>query len=79
MAARSYGRDPATNHYAVTPSNSAVLTPTPRMIYVASNGNLVVADQANTVLTYAVTAGQVLEIRPLRILTTSTANSIAWY
>jgi hypothetical protein len=49
------------------------------MIYAASNGNLVVADQANTVLTYTVTAGQVLEIRPLRILTTSTANSIAWY
>lgn len=75
---KSYGSDPATLHYQVTPSNTAMLNPVPRMLYALSNGNITMVDSANVSITYPVVAGQFLKFRPIRIHTDSTANVAAW-
>ena len=75
---KQYGSDPATLHYVVTPSNTAMLNPIPRSLYVVTAGNLTIVDSANVSITYIVTAGQVIPFRPIRIHTDSTANVVAW-
>lgn len=78
--AKNAGDDPATFHYAVSPSNTASLSPVPRMLYIASNGNVTVVDSGNTSVTYTnLVQGTVLRFRAIRIHTDSTASVIAWY
>lgn len=79
MTVRNSGGDPATNHYEVTKSNTANLSPTPRAIMAVGDGTLTIADQGNMTITYTVTSGQILPFRALRIHTDSTSNAIAWY
>lgn len=76
---RNAGADPATNYYQVTFSNTVPLSPTPRMLYVNADGNLVLTDSSNTTATFAVIAGQVLPVRPYIVRTTTTANVVALY
>lgn len=75
---KNFGSDPATLHYAVVPSNTDMLSPVPRALYVASSGNLTIVDSANVAMTYVVTAGQILPFRPIKVQTDSTANVVAW-
>jgi hypothetical protein len=73
-------RDPATNHYTITPSDTVDLPQRPRAIYVNAGGNAVLQDENGATVTYAVTAGQVLLLRPTRALASgTTATLIAWW
>ena len=72
---------PALDCRAITPGPAA-LNPTPRALYFATGGNVVVqsagADAATTA-TVPVNGGQILPLRPLRILVGTTATVIALY
>ena len=74
--------NPATHHFAITPSddaedNFAVL---PRAIYCQADGTAQIVDAAGTVLPYAMTAGQQIEIRAVRINSTDTTGTYyGWY
>jgi hypothetical protein len=75
---------PAEHHYEVvidgeSPSTATVLDPTPRYLYVATNGNVEIIDADGVSVTYAVTAGQVLRFRPYSLGLATTATIIAWY
>lgn len=74
-----YGSDPATRHYVVVTSNTVPLSPTPRALFAQSNGTIRIIDDANTSISYTVTAGQILPFRAYLITTDSTANVVAWY
>ncbi len=77
--AKNAGSDPATYHYTVAASNTVSLSPIPRSLYVQVAGNVTIVDSGNTSITYAVSAGQVLPFRAIRIHTDTTATLIAWY
>ena len=76
---KQYGSDPCSFHFEITPDDTTPLNPIPRAVYVVSSGNLVVKDPANTVITYAVTAGAIIPFRPYIITTATTATVIGWY
>lgn len=70
---------PATRHFAITPSNSTDMTNRPRALYVSVGGNLALRDEKGVEITYAVTAGQVILFRAVRVLATgTTATVIGW-
>lgn len=48
---------------------------TPRLIFCGSDGNLVVEDRYGNVSTFAVTAGAMLPISPVKIRTTTTVTT----
>lgn len=71
---------PATRHYTIEPSDTVDLPIRPRAVYVATDGNAVLQDNGGVNVTYPVTAGQLLMIRPTRILATgTTATLVGWY
>ncbi len=71
---------PAVSHYAVVPSDGADLPVRPRAIYVNASGTAALRDNAGEVITYELTAGAILSIRPVRVLATgTTAQLVAWY
>lgn len=67
---------PADYHAQIVPSDTADLNPRPRVIYCAVSSNAVIRDQAGTDLTYALVAGQVLQISPVRVLATGTTATL---
>jgi hypothetical protein len=67
---------PCDRHFAITPNDDANLTDIPRAIYCQSAGNAVIRDKFGTDLTYALTAGQILPFRGVRILATGTTATI---
>jgi hypothetical protein len=70
---------PATRHYAITPSDTVDIPQRPRMIYILTTGNIAIRDELGTVLTYPVTAGQVMQFRGTRVMATNTtATAVAW-
>ena len=71
---------PAEHHFEITPSDSSDLLRRPRAIRAGSEGIVVLRDVAGVDLAYAVTAGEVLPIRCLRVLATGTTatNIIGW-
>lgn len=71
--------DPGVTHYAITPSDSVDLPNIPRVIYILTDGNVVVRDRSGVDITYPVTAGQILPFSAVRILATSTtATMVGW-
>lgn len=71
---------PAVAHYAITPSDSTDLPVRPRAVYVNAGGIAVLQDSAGSVVSYDLTAGAVLSIRPVRVLASgTTAQLVAWY
>jgi hypothetical protein len=68
---------PATRHFAITPADED-LEIIPRAIYVDAEGT-VIATMGGVAVTYNVSAGDVLPIRPTRIAAASTATVIGWY
>jgi hypothetical protein len=71
---------PANEHYTISPSDTVDLPVRPRAIYVQADGNAVLQSKSGVNVTYAVTAGQLLTIRPTRVLEEgTTAELIAWY
>ena len=63
---------PARRWAAVTPHDSTNLTELPKALYIGGAGNLVAVGEDDATATFAVTAGQVLPIRPKRVNDTST-------
>lgn len=83
--ARGAGGDPSTLHYSYVAGANTLFGSTgnnlptiPRKLYILSSGNLQMLDDANTWITYPVTAGQILDFRPTRIGHSSTANVACW-
>lgn len=65
--------NPARSATTITPSDSTDLFTIPKALYVGGAGNLVVKllDDATTV-TFAVQAGAILPVRPVRVYSTGT-------
>lgn len=71
---------PAVTHYVVVPSDGADLPVRPRALFVRVGGTAALQDKDGTVISYDLTAGAVLSIRPVRVLATgTTAQLVAWY
>lgn len=72
--------NPATRHFAITPHNSTNFAILPRAIYCQAEGTAQIVDAGGTVLPYTMTAGQVLDIRAIRINATDTTGTYyGWY
>jgi hypothetical protein len=73
--------DPGDRHFPIEPDDDADLAIIPRAIRVGGAGNVVIRDGAGTDVTYAVTAGEVLTFRPVRVLSTGTTATdlVGWY
>ncbi len=71
---------PAVSHYAIVPSDSADLPVRPRAIYVNASGTAVLQDNDSESISYDLTVGAILSIRPVRVMATgTTAQLVAWY
>ena len=82
---------PASQGYNITPSDSTVLSPIPRSIYIGASGNLAVqwvgsttggtTTSGSNIVFVSVLSGTFLPIRPAKVLATGTtaANLIAIY
>lgn len=71
---------PFTRHYTITPSDTVDLTTRPRAIYCNGAGDAVLRDEGGVDVTYALTVGQRIEGRIVRVLATgTTATLVAWY
>lgn len=70
---------PADSHFAITPSDSLMISPRPRALYCQTAGTAALMDAAGTVVSYQVQAGQVLPFRASRVMATgTTATLIGW-
>ena len=67
---------PGDRHQQITPSDAAVVVPRPRALWVQAAGNLALEDANGTVLTYAVTQGQILPFRAVRVRATGTTATV---
>lgn len=66
-------------HAQIVPSDAADLGERPLAIYCQASGTIVIRDEAGTDLPYAMTAGQVLPFRGVRVLATGTSGTFyAW-
>lgn len=71
---------PAGSHQAITPSDTADLAIRPRVIYCHEAGTAALRDGAGTTLSYALDAGQILPLSPVRVLATgTTATLYGWW
>lgn len=67
-------------HVEITPSNTTLADARIRTIYCAEGGDVAVQDSFDTVLVYAMAAGDILPCRPKRIMATgTTATVIGWW
>jgi len=67
---------PADRHYAIVPSDGADLPRVPRSVYCAAAGTAVLRDHQGTDLSYTLVAGQILPVRPVRVLATGTTATL---
>lgn len=71
---------PAVAHYIINPSDAVDLPVRPRAVFVNTAGTAVLQDNDGEAVSYNLTAGAVLSIRPTRVLATgTTAQLVAWY
>lgn len=71
---------PADEHFAIAPADGVDLPVKPRALYVLSAGNVKIRDRKGVMVTYAVTAGQVLDFRAAGIEATgTTATLVGWF
>lgn len=71
---------PAVAHYVIIPSDGADLPVRPRALYVNVGGTAVLQDNDGEAISYELTAGSILSIRPTRVLASgTTAQLVAWY
>lgn len=65
---------PATKHFAIVPDNGADLPILPRVIYCESDGTVVIRDEDGSDLSYTMTAGDRLDFRGVRVMSTGTTG-----
>ena len=71
---------PAVAHYLIAPSDSEDLPVRPRAVYVNEGGTAVMQDNDGQTVSYLLSAGAVLSLRPVRVLASgTTAQLVAWY
>lgn len=75
--ADNFSTGPADIHYLITPSDTADLPRRPRALRVLAGGNLALRDSEGTVITYAVTAGEILPFRASRVMQSGTTAIVA--
>lgn len=63
---------PATLHFAIIPDDAADLPILPRVIYCQSAGDVAIRDEAGVDLIYTMNAGDRLDFRGVRVLSTGT-------
>lgn len=67
---------PGERHFAIVPSDAQAVDPRPRALWCQTAGDLAIEDAAGTRLTYAVQAGQILPLRPLKVMATGTTATV---
>lgn len=71
---------PATHHLVITPQDGVDLPVRPRVLRVLAAGDLSLRDAAGTVITYAVSAGEVLGFSAVGVEASgTTASVVGWY
>ncbi|MBQ4827473.1 hypothetical protein J4729_23450 [Leisingera sp. HS039] len=71
---------PAAHHMVITPQDGTDLPVRPRVLRVLASGDLVLRDEAGTIITYVVTAGETIGFSAAGIEATGTTASVAgWY
>ncbi|MCL4068994.1 hypothetical protein M3484_20770 [Pseudomonas sp. GX19020] len=74
---------PGMRHRTITPSDTvdlAVSGERPRVIICTAAGNVSIRDDAGTVITYALSAGQILLFSPCRVMATGTTGTVVgWW
>lgn len=71
---------PATHHMTITPQNGIDLPVRPRVLRVLTSGDLSLRDEAGTVITYAVEAGETIGFSAVGVEADGTTATVAgWY
>lgn len=71
---------PATRHVTITPQDGVDLPVRPKVLRVLTAGDLALRDEANTVITYPVAAGEVILLSAVGVEATGTTATVAgWY
>lgn len=71
---------PATHHLAITPQDGVDLPVRPRVLRVLTTGDLTLRDAAGTIITYAVTAGEMVGFSAVGVESSGTsATVVGWY
>lgn len=71
---------PATHHLDITPQNGVDLPVRPRVLRVLASGDLSLRDEAGTVITYSVTAGEIIGFSAVGVEADGTTATVAgWY
>jgi hypothetical protein len=66
---------PATKHFAIIPDDTADLPLLPRVIYCETEGTIVIRDNEGVDLPYTMAAGDRLDFRGVRVLSTGTTGT----
>jgi hypothetical protein len=67
----------AVQHWTIVPSNDPMLV-RPWAIVALTDGVAALVDEAGTAVSYPVTAGQQLNICPVKVLPATTATLVGW-
>ncbi|WP_281954819.1 spike base protein, RCAP_Rcc01079 family [Pseudophaeobacter arcticus] len=68
---------PATEHFAVVPADGVNLPVRPRVLRVLTSGDVAIRDVNGVVITYAVSAGETLQISAVGVEATGTTATVA--
>ncbi|WP_417714288.1 spike base protein, RCAP_Rcc01079 family [Pseudophaeobacter arcticus] len=68
---------PATEHFAVVPADGVDLPLRPRVLRVLTSGDVAIRDVNGVVITYAVSAGETLQISAIGVEATGTTATVA--
>lgn len=69
-------QSPASQHFAIVPSDSTDLPIRPRVLYCAADGTAMVRDGVGNDLSYSLLAGDILPISAVRVLATGTTATL---
>lgn len=71
---------PATKHFSITPQDGVDLPVLPRVLRVLTSGDLALRDEAGTIITYTVQAGEVVLFSAVGVEASgTTATVVGWY
>lgn len=66
---------PATKHFAIMPDDTGDLPRLPRVIYCQSGGTITIRDEQGITLPYTMQAGERLDFRGVRVMSTGTTGT----
>lgn len=78
FAAQARGlTSPATHHFAIVPADGIDLPTRPRVLRVLTSGDVALRDALGVVITYSVSAGEVLQFSAVGVEATGTTAAVA--